>query len=109
MTEFCCFSAPIHSCPGGPGVKTGGLERKARVRGASGWCDATESVCPWRGAGFPGPPPGGEELPGPCQWEERGTFGLLAVDGGLSREPDAGDTALGEGSPEEGYLVLLVS
>lgn len=67
------------------------------------------NLCPWRGAGFPEPPPCGEELPGPCQWEEWGTFGLLAVDGGLSRQPVAGDTALGEGSPEEGYLVLLVS
>lgn len=31
------------------------------------------------------------------------------MDGGLSRQPDTGDTALGEGSPKEGYLVLLVS
>lgn len=33
-----------------------------------------------------------------CANGGRGPFGLLAVDGGLGRQPNTGDTALGEGS-----------
>lgn len=51
-----------------------------------------------------------EEPPGLCPGEEGALvdYWLWMVDGGLSRQPDPGDAALGEGSPEEGYLVLLV-
>lgn len=57
---------------------------------------------------LPGPPFCGEEPPACAErWEH--PLDLLVVDGGLSRQPDTGDPALGEGSPEEGYLVLLVS
>lgn len=45
-----------------------------------------------------------------CAEQGAGPSGQWVVGGGgLSGQPDPGVTALKEGSPEEGYLVLLVS
>lgn len=77
----------------------------------SGWREAVESVRPRprKGAGFPEPPSCGEELPGLCPSEGGAPRDCWLWTRALSRQPGTGDTALGEGGPSGGVLLLLVS